>query len=185
MRSTTLAIIHSVSGMTGTDENLRRQVWMQTAELLKPMLGKVCGRFEPAAKAWGQDVDKPYGTILGRCDPALFLYFFATGQEVQSKAVKHHMNAFMCQFDLGEKHQDGEMTGFTLNPKSDAGQEIAVHLQWHLGMMAGEVFPDSGIYVAPARQSVVSEKLSEQILKHIGDYAISVVRICDESGTES
>ena len=50
-RSTTLAIVHSVDKLQGTDDAVRTQVWAETTHLLTPMLGKLYARFEPAQKA--------------------------------------------------------------------------------------------------------------------------------------
>ncbi len=82
-RSTTLAIVHSVDKLQGTDDAVRTQVWAETTHLLTPMLGKLYARFEPAQKAWRQATYTPLGVVLGRTDPALFLYFFSYGKTVQ------------------------------------------------------------------------------------------------------
>ena len=76
-RSTTLAIVHPVDKLQGSDDAVRTQVWAETTHLLIPMLGKLYARFEPAQKAWRQATYTPLGVVLGRTDPALFLYFFS------------------------------------------------------------------------------------------------------------
>jgi hypothetical protein len=47
-RSTTLAIVHPVDKLQGSDDAVRTQVWAETTHLLNPMLGKLYARFEPA-----------------------------------------------------------------------------------------------------------------------------------------
>ena len=44
-RSTTLAIVHSVDKLQGTDDAVRTQVWAETTQLLTPMLGKLYALF--------------------------------------------------------------------------------------------------------------------------------------------
>lgn len=41
-RSTTLAIVHPVDKLQGSDDAVRTQVWAETTQLLAPMLGKSC-----------------------------------------------------------------------------------------------------------------------------------------------
>lgn len=84
-RSTTLAIVHPVDKLQGSDDAVRTQVWEETTHLLTPMLGKLYARFEPAQKAWRQATYTPLGVVLGRTDPALFLYFFSYGQYILGK----------------------------------------------------------------------------------------------------
>lgn len=40
-RSTTLAIVHPVDKLQGSDDAVRTQVWAETTHLLTPMLGKL------------------------------------------------------------------------------------------------------------------------------------------------
>lgn len=72
-RTTTLAIVHPVDKLQGSDDTVRTQVWAETTQLLTPMLGKLYARFEPAQKAWRQATYTPLGVVLGRTDPALFV----------------------------------------------------------------------------------------------------------------
>ena len=153
-----------------------KELWTKTTELLKPNLGKLYDRFEPAGEAWDKTIDKPYGVVLGRSDARAFLVLYANARECQEQAVKFHMNGFLGGFDMGESFDEGSMHGFTMNPKQGATTEISVHLSWHIGMMAGQIFPDAGIYFVPARQSAIGDALDQQILSNIGNYALSLVR---------
>lgn len=91
-RSTTLAIVHPVDKLQGSDDAVRTQVWAETTHLLTPMLGKLYARFEPAQKAWRQATYTPLGVVLGRTDPALFLYFFTYGKTVQKESMEFHLS---------------------------------------------------------------------------------------------
>lgn len=184
MKTTALAIVHPTIGQSGDDNVLCSQLWAQTTALLQPMLGKFYGRFEPAVHAWNQSVDRPYGIIFGRTDPALFLYFYATGKAKQEQSVHYHMGGLMENFNIGEKFENEKVTGLVMSLTPGKEKDISAHLLWHLGMMSGELLPDAGIYYAPGRQAVISEKLDEQILGDIGCYAISMVRFCSEAGMD-
>ena len=176
MKTTTMAFLHPTEGLNGDDHALCEQLWAKTTELLKPNLGKLYKRFEPAGKAWGEDINKPFGVVLGRSNPKSFLVLYENAREKQEEALKFHMGGFLGNFDIGEKFDEGGLHGFTVNPKEGKALDISAHLSWHLSMMAGQLMPDAGIYYVPARQAVISEVLDQQILSSIGSYALSVVR---------
>ena len=98
-RSTTLAIVHPVDKLQGSDDAVRTQVWAETTQLLTPMLGKLYARFEPAQKAWRQATYTPLGVVLGRTDPALFLYFFSYGKTVQKESMEFHLSGLNLAYD--------------------------------------------------------------------------------------
>ena len=176
MKTLDMAFVYSTEGMSGTDRELCEQLWAKTSELLLTKLGNLYRRFEPACEAWGNEINKPYGVILGRSDPKAFLLFYVNARESQEKAVSFHMNGFLGSMEIGEKFDGEGLHGVVLNPKADAQLATSMHLLWHVGMMGGEFYPDAGIYYVPARQSVISDALNEQILKDIGHYALSMVR---------
>ncbi len=184
MKTLEMAFLNSTEGMSGDDRELCEKLWAKTAELLMPNLGKHYKRFEPAATAWGNEINKPYSVILGCSDPKSFLFFYVTAREAQEKAVDFHLNGFLGGFDLGEKFDEDGLHGFTMNPKEGAETAVQVHLLWHLKMMGGGFFPDAGIYCVPARQAVVTEALNEQILSDVGHYAISMVRFYAGDGDD-
>ena len=74
MLTTNLAIVAPVT--EADDRTAREAVWQQVTERIVPQMGKLCTRFEPSGGAWGQKVSSPYSVILGRNEPALFLYFY-------------------------------------------------------------------------------------------------------------
>lgn len=180
MKTKTMAIVHPVAQLTGDDDTLRTQIWEQTTRLLTPMLGKYYARFEPAPSAWRQPVTTRLGVVLGRSDPALFLYFLAAGKERQQEVMERHLAGLLGGLDIAEKAENGSVRGFALNPKEDSEEVCSAHMAWYVGMTCGELFPDAGIYFAPAKQAVFSDKLTEDILTHLSDYAISLVRFYAE-----
>ena len=176
MKTVTTAFLHPTEGLSGDDKAVCEQLWAKTTELLTPNLGKLYKRFEPAGKAWGETISKPFGVVLGRSDPRAFLVLYANAREKQEEAVKFHMGGFLGGFEIGDQFDEGTLHGFTMNPKEGKSVEISAHLSWHCSMMAGQLMPDAGIYYVPARQAVISEVLDQQILSNIGGYALSVVR---------
>lgn len=179
-KSSTLAIVHPVDKLQGNDDAVRTQVWAETAQLLTPMLGRLYARFEPAQKAWRQATYTPLGVVLGRTDPALFLYFFSYGKTVQKEAMEFHLSGLMNSLDVERKMDNGNIHGLVMSPRENSEEAAAAHAAWHVGMTCGEILPDSGIYFAAVKQATVSDKLAEDIVKHMGDYAISLVSLYAE-----
>ena len=176
-KTAVMALLHPTEGLSDDDRALCEQLWAKTTELLKPKLGKLYKRFEPASKAWGNAINKPFGVVLGRSDPQAFLLFYVNAKQAQEKAVKYHMGGVLGSLNFGEEFTEGDLHGVAATPKEGGEEDLSAHLFWHVGMMSGELFPDAGIYYVPARQAVISEALDRQILSSIGNYALSVVRL--------
>ncbi len=174
-KTATVAFLHPMDGLNGDDRAISEQLWAKTTELLTPALGKFYTRFEPAVDAWGLPVNTPYGVVLGRSDPRKFLVCYIKAHEKQDESVKFHMGGFLSGFEIGNSFGEGNVQGFQLNPKENAGPDVSSHLSWHLGMMAGEPFPDAGLYYVPARQAVINESLERQVLSSVGSYALCMV----------
>ena len=115
-RSTTLAIVHPVDKLQGGDDAVRTQVWAETTHLLNPMLGKLYARFEPAQKAWRQATYTPLGVVLGRTDPALFLYFFSYGKTMQKEAMEFHLSGLMNSLAVDQKVDNGNIHSLVMSP---------------------------------------------------------------------
>ena len=147
-RSTTLAIVHPVDKLQGSDDAVRTQVWEETTHLLTPMLGKLYARFEPAQKAWRQATYTPLGVVLGRTDPALFLYFFSYGKTMQKEAMEFHLSGLMNSLAVDQKVDNGNIRSLVMSPRENSEEAATAHAAWHVGMTCGEIFPDSGIYFA-------------------------------------
>ena len=179
-RSTTLAIVHPVDKLQGSDDAVRTQVWAETTQLLAPMLGKLYARFEPAQKAWRQATYTPLGVVLGRTDPALFLYFFSYGKTMQKEAMEFHLSGLMNSLAVDQKVDNGNIHSLVMSPRENSEEAAVAHAAWHVGMTCGEIFPDSGIYFAAVKQATISDKLTEDIAKNMEQYAISLVRLYAE-----
>ena len=128
-RSTTLAIVHPVDKLQGSDDAVRTQVWEETTHLLTPMLGKLYARFEPAQKAWRQATYTPLGVVLGRTDPALFLYFFSYGKTMQKEAMEFHLSGLMNSLAVDQKVDNGNIHSLVMSPRenSELSEESPLH----------------------------------------------------------
>ena len=126
-RSTTLAIVHPVDKLQGSDDAVRTQVWAETTHLLNPMLGKLYARFEPAQKAWRQATYTPLGVVLGRTDPALFLYFFSYGKTVQKESMEFHLSGLMNSLAVDQKVNNGNIHSLVMSLRENS-EEAAVGL---------------------------------------------------------
>lgn len=183
-RTTTLAIVHPVDKLQGSDDAVRTQVWEETTHLLTPMLGKLYARFEPAQKAWRQATYTSLGVVLGRTDPALFLYFFSYGKTMQKEAMEFHLSGLMNSLAVDQKVDNGNIHSLVMSPRENSEEAAVAHAAWHVGMTCGEIFPDSGIYFAAVKQATISDKLAEDIAKNMEQYAISLVRLYAEGAED-
>lgn len=184
MKTKTIAIVHSAAQLAGDDDALRTQILAQTTELLKPMLGRYYSRFEPATAGWGQPVTNPLGVVLGRSDPALFLYFLSSGKHQQQEIMEQHLAGLLGGLDIAGMHEDSDLSSLILHPKETCEESCSAHMAWYVGVTCGELFPDIGIYFAPTRQAVFNDKLVEDILRHVPDHAISLVRFYAKEESE-
>ena len=83
MKFCNMAVVVPVDRLAGNDEALRAQVWGKVSELLLPALGKLYRQFNPSNGAWGHKLVRPFGVILGKQEPELFLTMFLAAQQAQ------------------------------------------------------------------------------------------------------
>ena len=90
------------------DQTAREAVWQQVTERIIPQMGKLCTRFEPSAGAWGQKLSAPYSVVLGRSEPALFLYFYASAKHQLDERAKAHLDGASGIWERadGRQHKD-------------------------------------------------------------------------------
>ena len=143
------------------DQTAREAVWQQVTERILPQMGKLCTRFEPSAGAWGQKLSSPYSVILGRNEPALFLYFYASAKHQLDERAKAHLAGFMEHLEIGNEQTVGDTKMCTAYLKGDTA-EARSHMEWRA---------DAGLRdLLPARRPVVSEggRASEDPLQYEG-----------------
>ena len=158
------------------DQTAREAVWQQVTERIIPQMGKLCTRFEPSAGAWGQKLSSPYSVILGRNEPALFLYFYASAKHQLDERAKAHLAGFMEHLEIGNEQTVGDTKMCTAYLKGDTA-EARSHMEWHIANMFGELMPDCGIYFLREGRSYLKEAEHQKILCNMKDYAICVVKL--------
>ena len=173
MLTTNLAIVAPVT--EADDRTTREAVWQQVTELVRPQMGKL--------GAWGQKVSSPYSVILGRNEPALFLYFYASAKHQLDERAKAHLDGFMEHLEIGNEQTVGDTKMCTAYLKGDTA-EARSHMEWHIASMFGELMPDCGIYFLREGRSYMTEDEHKKILCNMKDYAICVVKLVWEKADE-
>lgn len=162
----------------------RQAVWQKVTELILPQMGKLCTRFEPSGGAWGQKVSSSYSVILGRCEPALFLYFYASAKHQLDMRAKAHLEGFLEHLEIGSEQTVGDTKMCTAYLKGDMS-DARSHMNWHMASMFGELLPDCGIYFLREGRSYLSEEEHRKVLSNMKDYAICVVKLVWEGSHET
>ena len=179
MKTIHMAVVVPIEPDQENDGITREAVWCKTTRLLMPQLGKTFTRFEPSAAAWRQKVGQPFGVVLGKSEPALFLYFYTAAKAYQEAAIKFHLAGFLDGLEPTMKNEQGDATVYAIEVKGD-GKEIAPHMLWHVAMINGELLPDCGIYHLREKRAFVDETQDRQILSHLDRYALCVVTLAME-----
>lgn len=178
-----LAVVVPVRNRAGDDRKVRETVWQQVAGLLLTQLGKRYSRFQPAAQAWGQTVDRPFGVALGRSDPALFLYLYTQAKARQEEAIHFHMDKLLDGMDIQSESVCRNIILCTVSSKED-GDATRPHMLWHLAMMGGELLPDCGLYFMEEKKPFADNALEEKVLSRLDRYALCIVKLILEDGDE-
>ena len=166
------ANIAIVAPVTEADDRAAREVvWQQVTERIVPQMGTLCTRFEPSAGAWGQKVSSPYSVILGRNEPALFLYFYASAKQQLDERAKAHLDGFMEHLEIGNEQTVGDTKMCTAYLKGDTA-EARSHMEWHIASMFGELMPDCGIYFLREGRSYMTEDEHKKILCNMKDLSL-------------
>lgn len=161
------------------DAAVRAAVWQQASAFLLRQLGKRYVRFEPASSVWNQRIERPFSVVLGRNDPALFLYLYATGKRAQDDAVKFHMAGFLENMEIDKKLEHGNVVFCSVNMKGDGAEQMP-HLMWHLSMMRGDFLPDCALYFLREKQAHATDDLDMEVLSHMDRYALCAVTLVTE-----
>ncbi len=182
MRVNQLVMVVPVPGPGMDDAAVRTEVWQQVSAFLLQYLGKRYVRFEPATLAWNQKVEQPFGVILGRSDPALFLYLYAMGKKFQDEAIQFHLDGFLKNMEVDQTLEHGRVLFCSMSVKGDS-ENLKPHLMWHLSMMKGELLPDCALYYLREKQAHATEDLDEKVLSHLDRYALCAVSLVMEERT--
>ena len=167
MLTTNLAIVAPVT--EADDRAARETVWQQVTERIVPQMGKLCTRFEPSGGAWGQKVSSPYSVILGRNEPALFLYFYASAKHQLDERAKAHLDGFLEHLEIGNEQTVGDTKMCTAYFKGDTA-EARSHMERSTFPTVGRWYDGSSITNgagSPANIFVFFKMIPEQMIAAI------------------
>ena len=166
MKASHLAVVVPIDPAETNGNATRTEVWQKTAELLMTQLGKRHSRFEPAVQVWKQTVGQPFGVVMGKKDPAMFLYFYAAAKAHQEAAIRYHMAGFLDGIEPISKNEQAGVSVYAVEVKDD-GKDMAPHMLWHIAMITGELLPDCGIYYLREKRAVADDEMDKQVLSHL------------------
>ena len=76
-----------------TSLSVRQTVWSLAAEHLKPLLGKNCDSFYPAAVPYGAPIRLPFGVALGCAESEHFLMCYQHARKLQEEEIEARSQA--------------------------------------------------------------------------------------------
>lgn len=176
MKTLKLAVVCPTSGLPQNTEQARREVWAEVTRLLQPDLGKLFSSFYPVSTAWGVELNEPYGVVMGKDDPVRFMRIAVAATEVQNNAIDFHTGALLEKADMEKIFPVGD-TLFCPVFVDGSDQEVTSHSIWHMGLAAGAVLPDCGIYFMEQRRAVASPEMVNAIAGNLANYAVCVVQM--------
>lgn len=183
MRSSNMAVIVPVGKDAGT-EKTRTLVWGIVSQLLLPGLGKLYGQFHPSAEAWGHQIGRPYGVVLGCQEPELFLTLLLAAQQFQKESEAYHMGAMIEKTNLDHARQIGDsLVCPVMVDGSDP--ELMAHALWHIAMNKGAPLPDCGVYYMELGRATASVEEQSKVIASPAAYALCMVTLAPEVETNA
>lgn len=176
MKTLNLAVVCPVSGLPQNAEETRQTVWTNITTLLQPGLGTRFSSFYPASFAWGMPLHAPFGVLLGRDDPERFIQILLTASEVQSKAIHFHMEGLLEGIDPKTVCTVGEDTICPIY-LDGTDKALTAHSIWSLGIAAGKLLPDCGVYYLEQGHAIADKEMRKAIASRLADYAVCVVTL--------
>lgn len=176
MKTLNLAVVCPVSGLPQNTKEVQQAVWMNVTALLQPKLGTQFSSFYPASLAWGMPMHAPFGVLLGRDDPERFIDILLTASKVQNKAIRFHTEGMLEGIDPKTVCTVGNAT---ICPVYLDGTDtaLAAHSIWSLGIAAGELLPDCGVYYLEQGHAIADKEMRKAIASRLADYAVCVVTL--------
>lgn len=176
MKTLNLAVVCPVSGLPQNSEETRQTVWTNVTTLLQPGLGTQFSSFYPASFAWGMPLHAPFGVLLGRDDPERFIDILLTASKVQNKAIRFHTEGMLEGIDPKTVCTVGEDTICPIY-LDGTDKALTAHSIWSLGIAAGELLPDCGVYYLEQGHAIADKEMRKAIASRLADYAVCVVTL--------
>lgn len=181
MKKLNLAVVCPALGLPQNTSLTWNTVWAQVSGLLQQGLGNLYSSFYPASRAWGRDLNTPFGVLLGRDDPVGFLYVLAAATMAQDTAINFHMKGLLPGIHPDEIRTSGDAIICPVH-LNGTDKTLEAHSIWHLGMAAGVLLPDCGIYYVEQKRAIAGPELTNAISARPADYAVCVVTLEIEEG---
>lgn len=176
MKFNYLAVIVPRKWLPQNTEQARAQMWAQVTQLLLPNLGKLYARFYPASNPWGQDIQAPFGVVLGKEDPVRFLNLFYRAKKKQGDAMAFHMAGLLSNADMEKAQKVGD-TLICHVTAGESNEALTAHALWYADMQSGTLMPDCGVYYLEQRQACISLEKEKAVSAHPADYALCAVTL--------
>ena len=171
-----IAVVVPVPEESAENKSSSVQVWGRASELVKPALGRFCGKFYPADEAWGYKIRDPFGVVFGKKVPEEFLAIYLAALQAQQSAVRFHLENLITAESLDCAGKIGDTLICAVHVDAE-DTERATHALWYACMQSGVLFPDCGVYYADHKRAIATQEIVRNILANPAGYALSVVSV--------
>lgn len=156
---------------------LQTMIWSQAAKQLKPLLGKVCSSFSPAAAPFGEPLCLPLGVALGAADPQSFLLCYLHARERQEKEIAaRNSKIHACGTTVGHFRPDQNTEVTVMAYRSD-DPELQAYVKTARRFFSNDITAAAGLYYLGFHSNYISGKQEEQILSNLSAYALCVAEL--------
>lgn len=133
------------------------------------------GTFTPAHSVERQPLYHPYGVVLGKTDPALFMFCISNAQFAMAEQVSRQLMGIMDQIKPIIK---GEVEGASFMALTIDGSKLdARTLDWCVKQERGEFHADIPLYSLPHGTANLSPEQQSEIQRGMKEYAICVLNV--------
>ena len=163
--------INDVSNATAYEK-----VWKIAENVLTTEL-KSINSFEPAARPWDIELNRPYGIVFGAKDRDKFLEIYKKAKMMQYNAAIRHCDMIKRSLEtaevIGSSNNGTQIFKILMAKKPDD----LINIFWLELLCNGIFLPDAGIYYCNNCGLQYDDETDRKIIRNIDNYAICVVEI--------
>ena len=157
--------------------SVRQAVWSQAAEHLKPLLGKNCDSFYPAAAPYGGPFRLPFGVALGCAESEHFLMCYMHARKLQEKEIETRNQAIRSMGTrIGQFHPDDETT-LIITAFRSSDPKLQEHIEVARRFFSNDITAAAGRYYLGYDTNYISEQQEQRLLSGLGAYALCVAEL--------
>ena len=156
---------------------LRPMIWSQAAEQIKPLLGKTCSSFSPAADPFGEPMGLPFGVALGAAEPQLFLLCYLHARKQQEKEIEARNSKIRARGMTVGHFQPDQDTEVTVMAYHAADPELQSFVETARRFFTNDITAAAGLYYQGFNSNYISRKQEEQIFSNLNAYALCVAEL--------